>query len=92
MTNQDLRRLEEFANRKRPQDEPALNPEAAKLAQETVRQLDQSVSLVEDCLKELGVLFKEVTLPAALIGAIGFSTLEIRRQLPALREAAKGGR
>jgi hypothetical protein len=89
MTSRELQQIEEFANRSRPKEEAQLGSDSAALARHTVAQLDESVTCVENCLKGLALLFEEVPLPAALIGAIGYSALEMRQQLPALREAAK---
>lgn len=90
MTNRELKRLEDFANRGRPRPDPKLGSKEAELALQAIDQMDRSIELAEDCQRQLKQLFEErFPLPAALIGAMNYSLLEVRQQIPALREAAK---
>lgn len=90
MTGRELRELEQMlGHAPKPTETAPLDREQVALALRTVDQLDQSVGLVEETLRQLGVQLEDFTLPKALIGSLGISVTEIRSQLPALREAAK---
>lgn len=91
MTNRDFKQLEELANRGRDgaPETPSLDDEHARLAARTVEQLDESVRHVEQTLRSLGMLLEDYPLPKALIGAMGMAAVDLRRQVPALKEAVK---
>jgi hypothetical protein len=89
MTNRDLQQLEALANRGAPKPPEPLSEEATALGLRVTEQLAESVELAESALKSLGVLLEDFPLAKALIGAIGISAMEIRSQMPALRQAVK---
>jgi hypothetical protein len=86
LTSQQLKELFELGDRSRSS---VLCEDHAALAERTVNQLDESIQHVEQTLRSLGLLMEDRTLPKALVGAMGISAVELRSQLPALREAVK---
>lgn len=89
MTSRDLKRIEDFANRGTRPEPPRFTPELTRFVQGTVNQADESLALLETTLKALGELLEDHPLPMAHIGAMGFSAMELRSQLPALRRAVE---
>lgn len=89
MTSRELKQLEDFANRKGPKTPEPLSAEAVALGLRQVEHLTKTVELSETTLKSLGTLLEDFPLAKALIGAVGISVMEIRSQIPALRQAVK---
>ena len=72
-----------------PTEPKPLDAQSLEHALHMVDLIDESVTNLEQSLRALGMLVNDFTLLHAILGALGANTVELRCQMPALRQATK---